>query len=355
MQAKTLSELARHVGGTVVGDANTLIQSASTLARAAEGQISFLANEKYEKQLLSTRASAVIVKQACDAPIPQLVAPDPYYAFMQIVVLLHGHRQHKKIGISKKASLADSARIGNDCDIYDFAVISENAKIGDNCKVYPGAFVGEDVSIGNDCIIYPNVVIYDGCKIGNRVIINANTAVGEDGFGYATHDGKHHKIPQIGVVVLEDDVELGTCCSIERGTLGDTVISEGTKIGDQVTIGHGTKIGPHCLLVAQVGIAGSATLGHHCVLGGQVGVVGHITVGDNVTVAAQSGVINRIPDGQTVAGAPAIEVHQARRAYSMIQYLPEMRQTLKRHQKQLDRLAEPPKGMVPEDPEPTNG
>lgn len=340
MQAKKLSELAQHVGGTVVGDGSIIIQSASTLARAVDGQISFLANEKYEKQLLSTKASAVIVKQACDAPIPQLIAADPYYAFMQIVVLLHGHRRHKKIGISKRASVADSARIGNDCDIHDFAVISDNAKIGNNCKIYPGAFIGEDVSIGNDCIIYPNVVIYDGCKIGNRVIINANTAVGEDGFGYASHDGKHHKIPQIGVVVLEDDVELGTCCSIERGTLGDTVICEGTKIGDQVTIGHGTKVGSHCLLVAQVGIAGSATLGHHCILGGQVGVVGHITVGNNVTVAAKSGVINHLPDGQTVAGTPAIEVHTARRAYSMIQYLPEMRQAIKRLQKQVGKTTE---------------
>jgi UDP-3-O-[3-hydroxymyristoyl] glucosamine N-acyltransferase len=340
MQAKKLSELAQHVGGTVVGNGDIVIQSASTLARAVDGQISFLANEKYEKQLLSTKASAVIVKQACDAPIPQLIAADPYYAFMQIVVLLHGHRQHKKIGISKRASVADSARIGNDCDIHDFAVICDRAKIGNNCKIYPGAFIGEDVSIGDDCIIYSNAVIYDGCKIGNRVIINANTAVGEDGFGFATHDGKHHKIPQIGVVVLEDDVELGTCCSIERGTLGDTVICEGTKIGDQVTIGHGTKVGSHCLLVAQVGIAGSATLGHHCILGGQVGVVGHITVGNNVTVAAKSGVINNIPDGQTVAGTPAIEVHTARRAYSMIQYLPDIRQAIKRLQKQVDKPTE---------------
>ena len=354
MQTKTLNELAQHVGGTVVGDGSILIQSASTLARAADGQISFLANEKYEKQLLATKASAVIVKQACEAPIPQIVASDPYYAFMQIVVLLHGHRQHKKVGISKRASVADTARIGNDCDIYDFVIISDDAKVGNGCKIYPGVFIGEDVSIGDDCVIYPNAVIYDGCKIGNRVIINANTAVGEDGFGYATHDGKHHKIPQIGVVVLEDDVELGTCCSIERGTLGDTVICEGTKIGDQVTIGHGTKIGSHCLLVAQVGIAGSATLGHHCILGGQVGVVGHITVGNNVTVAAKSGVINNIPDGQTVAGTPAIEVHHARRAYSMIQYLPEMRQTIKKQQKQLDKIAAAP-GADTQLPEQENG
>jgi UDP-3-O-[3-hydroxymyristoyl] glucosamine N-acyltransferase len=351
MQAKTLSELATHVGGTVVGDGSVFIESASTLARAVEGQISFLANEKYEKQLLSTKASAVIVKKACDASISQIIAEDPYYAFMQIVVLLHGHRRHKRVGISKLASVADSARIGNDCDIYDYAVISDDAKIGNNCRIYPGVFIGEEVSIGDDCIVYPNAVIYDGCKIGNRVIINANTAVGEDGFGYASHDGKHHKIPQIGIVVIEDDVELGTCCSIERGTLGDTVICEGTKIGDQVTIGHGTKVGPHCLLVPQVGIAGSATLGHHCILGGQTGVVGHITLGNNVTCAAKSGIINNIADGQTIGGTPAIDVGTARRAYAMIQYLPEMRQAIKKQQKQLDKIAAAG-GAAHEAPEP---
>ncbi|MHC4619277.1 MAG: UDP-3-O-(3-hydroxymyristoyl)glucosamine N-acyltransferase, partial [Planctomycetota bacterium] len=333
------SELAQYVGGRVCGDPSVLIRSASTLGRAQEGDISFLANTKYEKQLRTTKASAVIVgKETSSASVPLLIAEDPYYAFMQIMVLLHGHRKHKKTGISPRASISDSAKIGADCHIHDFAVIADQARIGDGCIIYSGVYIGQGVQVGNDCIFYPNVMIYDGCQIGNRVIINANSAIGEDGFGYASHKGVHHKIPQTGIVVIEDDVEIGTCCGIERGTLGDTVIGQGSKLGDLVAIGHGTKVGSHCLLVAQVGIAGSTTLGHHCVLGGQVGVIGHVNIGNNVTIAAQAGVINNIPDGMVVLGAPAIEASQGKRAYSMIQYLPEMRQSIRNLQSQIEQI-----------------
>ena len=340
MNSKTLGELADYVVGKVHGDPNIIIKSASTLGRAEEGDISFLANRKYEKQLRTTRASAVIVgRESEDAKVPLLIAEDPYYAFMQIMVLLHGHRKHKKVGISPNASISDSAKIGVDCHIHDFVTISDGAKVGDGSIIYPGAYIGPETQIGDDCIIYPNVAIYDGCKIGSRVIINANSAIGEDGFGYANHQGVHHKVPQIGTVILEDDVEIGTCCGIERGTLGDTIIGQGSKLGDLVTIGHGSKIGPHCLLVAQVGIAGSTTLGHHCIIGGQVGIVGHISIGNNVTIAAQAGVINNIPDGKTVLGAPAIEASQGKRSYSMIQYLPEMRQSIRELQAKTEELA----------------
>lgn len=340
MTEKTLGELAEYVGGRVIGNSNVIIKSASTLGRAGEGDISFLANSKYEKQIRTTKASAVIVgKEVTDAAVPLLLAEDPYYAFMQIMVLLHGHRKHKKVGISSRAVISDSAKIGADCHIHDYVTIDDESKVGDGCVIYPGASIGRNVQIGNDCTIYPNVVIYDGCRIGNRVIINANSTIGEDGFGYASYKGVHHKIPQIGAVVIEDDVEIGACCGIERGTLGDTIIGQGSKLGDLVAIGHGTKIGAHCLLVAQVGVAGSTTLGHHCVVGGQVGIVGHINIGNNVTIAAQAGVINDIPDGKVVLGAPAIEVSQGKRAYSMIQYLPEMRQNIREIQNQIKQIA----------------
>jgi len=200
-------------------------------------------------------------------------------------------------------------------------------------------YIGEGVEIGDDCIIYANAAVYEGCRIGQRVIINANSTIGVDGFGYATHEGVHHKIPQIGGLVIEDDVEIGSCCGIERGTLDDTVIGRGCKLGDLVTIGHGTKIGPHCLLVAQVGIAGSTTLGHHCVVGGQVGIVGHITIGNHVTIGAQAGVVNSIPDGETVLGAPAIDANQARRAYTVLQHLPQMRQDIRNLHNRLRKIA----------------
>jgi UDP-3-O-[3-hydroxymyristoyl] glucosamine N-acyltransferase len=355
MQEKTLGELADYVGGRVYGDPDILINSASTLGRAGKGEISFLSNRKYEKQLLTTKASAVIVgKDTPAASVPLLIAEDPYYAFMQIIVLLHGHRKHKKTGISPRASIADSAKIGADCHIGDFAIIEDEAKIRDGCVIYPGVYIGPGVQIGNDSIIYSNVTIYDGCRVGNRVIINSNTVIGEDGFGFATHKGIHYKIPQTGIVIIEDDVEIGACCGIERGTLSDTLIGQGSKLGDLVAVGHGARIGQHCLIVAQVGIAGSTNLGNHCVVGGQAGIVGHINIGNNVTIAAQAGVINNVPDNKVVLGSPAIEADQGRRAYSMLQYLPEMRQDIRELQNQIQQIPSPVESDLEEPVEQNN-
>ena len=342
MQERTLGELAEYVDGRICGNPDIKIKSASTLGRANEGDISFLTNRKYEKELRTTKASAVIVgKETPGTSVSLLVAENPYYAFMQIMVLLHGHRKHKKTGISARASISDNAKIGADCHIGDFAIIEDEAKIRDGCIIYPGVYIGKGVQIGNDSIIYPNVTVYEGSRIGNRVIINSNSTIGEDGFGYATHKGIHHKIPQTGIVIIEDDVEIGTCCGIERGTLSDTIIGQGSKLGDMVTIGHGTKIGQHCLLVAQVGVAGSTNIGNHCVVGGQVGIVGHINIGNNVTIGAQAGVINNIPDNTVVLGSPAIEAEQGRRAYSTLQYLPEMRQNIRELQNKFEQFTLP--------------
>ena len=345
MQTKTLKELAEHVNATVFGDGNIKISSASTLDRAGEGDITFLANDKYEKQLLTTKAAAVVVgrkfqtaSEKGEIKTALLIAENPYYAFTQIMVLLFGHRKHKNIGVSEKASISATAQVGENCDIHDFVVIADDVKIGSGCTIYPGVYIAEGVTIGSDCIIYPSVTIYDGSIIGERVIINANSTVGEDGFGFATSNGSHHKIPQIGIAILEDDVEIGTCCAIERGTLDDTVIGKGSKLGDLIAIGHGTKIGEHCLLVAQVGVAGSARLGNYCVVGGQAGIVGHINIGNGVQIAAQSGVINDVADGKAIFGSPAVEAGKARRAYSLIQYLPEMRQKIRKLQKRLDKI-----------------
>jgi len=339
MQERTLGELAEHVGGQVRGDPSLVIRAAATLERAKEGDISFLMNRRYVRQLQTTKASAVIVAQAVDAPVALLVAEDPYYAFTQVMVLLHGHRTHKETGISPQASISDTAVLGAGCHVHPFATIADNVQIGERCIVYPGVYIGEGATLGDDCIIYPSVTIYERCRIGRRVIINAGSAIAVDGFGYATHEGVHHKIPQIGGVVIKDDVEIGSCCGIERGTLDDTIIGQGSKLGDLVTIGHGTKIGPHCLIVAQAGVAGSATLGHHCVVGGQAGIVGHITIGDNVTIGGRAGVINSVPDGQTMLGAPAIEADEARRAYAMLPHLPQMRQDIRELQNRLRKIA----------------
>lgn len=339
-QAKTLGELAMHVGGTVVGDSAMQIHSASTLDKAGPGEITFLSNKKYASLVKDTHAGAVVVAQPMESRASLIVVEDPYYAFMQIVVLLHGHREHPKTGFSSQASVSTSAKLGTGCNVHPFAVVSENAVIGRNCQIYPGVFIGSNVSVGDDCIFYPNAVIYDNCIVGNRVIVQSNASVGQDGYGFATHKGEHHKIPQIGRVILEDDVEIGSGCAIERGTLDDTIIGQGSKIGDMVAIGHGTKIGPHCLLVPQVGVAGSVTMGHHCVLAGQVGVVGHIKIGNLVKIGAKAGVVGDVPDGATIVGTPAIDASKAKRAYSLIEYLPEMKRKIKEIERQMGKTGD---------------
>jgi len=339
-QIKTLKELAEFVGGKVSGDGSVEINSAATLNSAGQGDITFLANKKYEKQLLTTKASAVFVDKEVESSANLIICDDPYFAFREIVVLLHGHRKHKKIGISERASVAETAVIGNDCDIHDFATVCDGAKIGDGCVLYPGVFVGENTIIGDDCILYPNVVVFDRCIVGNRVIIQANATIGEDGFGFATHQGEHHKIPHIGRAIIEDDVEIGTGSAIERGTLDDTVIGKGTKIADLVAIGHGAKIGIGCLIVPLVGISGSTTVGNYCVFGGQSGTVGHIKIGNMVRVGAQSGVINDVADGKDIFGSPAIDSDKARRAYALIGALPEMHKKIKALEKKIKKATD---------------
>lgn len=342
MESKTLQQLADHVGGKVQGDSSVIIESVSTLENACAGQITFLTNKKYEPQLKTTTASAVIVGRGDeDIKVPLLIADDPYYAFRQIVVLLHGHRKHPPVGISENTNIAPTAKLGEGCQVSDFVTISENAVIGKNCYFYPGVFIGPDVEIGDDCIVYPNAVIFDKTVIGNRVIIQANASLGQDGFGFATHQGAHHKIPQIGRVIIEDDVEIGSCAAIERGTLDDTVIGKGSKVGDQVAIGHGTKVGPYCLLVPQVGISGSTSLGHHCVLAGQVGVTGHLKIGNMVRIGAQSGVLGDIPDGATYLGSPAMDAKKSMRIFATMTHVMDMRKDIKLLKKQLKKLQDP--------------
>ncbi len=319
----TVDELAREIGADVVGDGAQEITSANTLEEAAAGQISFLANAKYARQIEATRATAVIVAPSIvpTKHITLLKSADPYYSFMKAVVLLHGHRKHPRAGVHAGAH------------------VDETATVGANTVVYPGAYIGPRAKIGRDCVIYPNVTIYEDSVIGDRCIIHAGTSVGTDGYGYATHKGVHHKIPQVGNVVIESDVEIGACCSIERAALGSTTIGTGTKIDQLVVIGHGCKIGPHCLLVAQVGIAGSVTLGHHVTLAGQAGVTGHLKIGNQVTIGAQSGVMADVDDQSTLVGSPAMPVSHARRVYMHFTQFPTIVERIKTLEQQVEELA----------------
>ncbi|HWE01369.1 MAG TPA: UDP-3-O-(3-hydroxymyristoyl)glucosamine N-acyltransferase [Tepidisphaeraceae bacterium] len=319
----TLKELASEIEAELVGDPDLIINSCSTLEDAGPGQVSFLANPKYFKQLESTRASAIVVSTGVrgGANVALLKTKDPYYAFTRAVVRLHGYRKHTLQGIHPDTH------------------IDSTATVGPRTIIYPGVYIGPRTRVGSDCIIHPNVVIYEDCVIGDRVILNACACIGQDGFGFATHKGIQHKIPQIGRVVIEDDVEVGACTTIDRGALADTVIGKGSKLSNLIAFGHGSTLGEHSLIVGQVGIAGSVKIGHHVTLAGQVGVAGHLKIGNNVTVAAQSGIMEDLPDQGIYIGAPAMPALQARRVYSIFTQLPELMSRIKELEQKVEELS----------------
>jgi UDP-3-O-[3-hydroxymyristoyl] glucosamine N-acyltransferase len=299
-----------------------VVSSANTLEEAQPGQVSFLANPKYAQQIETTRASAVIVSPAIkNGRVPLLKTKDPYFAFTNAVVKLHGYRHHPHQGVHPQAQ------------------VDPTATVGERTTLYPGVYIGPRARVGSDCILYPNAVIYDDCILGDRVTIHANTTIGQDGFGYATHKGEHHKIPQVGNVIIEDDVEIGANCAISRAALGCTIIGKGTKLDSLVTIGHGAQIGPHGLLVAQVGIAGSVKIGHHVTIAGQVGTAGHLKIGNNVTVGAKSGVMEDLPDQGTFIGTPAMPALHARRVYAIFTQLPDLLQRIKQLEQRVEELS----------------
>ena len=317
----TLDQLAQRLGATVHGDGTRTVTACAAIDVATETDITFLANRKYTRHLDTTTAAGVLIAEdePCPDHVTRLVCKDPYFAFRNAMVELHGFREHPEPmdagddHISTRAMVHPDASIGTDTRIHPLATVERGATIGERCHIYPGVVICEHVTIGDDCILYPNVTIYEGCTLGNRVAIHANSVIGQDGFGYATHAGAHHKIPQAGNVIIGDDVEIGGGCAIERATMGSTIIGDGTKFADLISIGHGTTIGSHCLFVSLVGVAGSVQVGNYVVLGGQTGVTGHIAIGDGVQALAQSGIVNNIDPGSVIGGAPAIDADTAKR------------------------------------------
>jgi len=323
------------------GDPVRAIERVATLEDAAAGDISFLSNPKYEKLLQTTRASAVVLRPDVEAPqgLDLIRVADPYAAITVLIVRLHGYRQHRRVPLDPAVThVHPTARIGENATIHPGVVIDEQVTIGRDAVVYPGCYIGPRCRIGERVLLYPNVVLYDDTVLGDRVTIHANTVIGEDGLGYAPVDGRWLKIPQIGHVVIEDDVEIGAGCTIDRATLGRTRIGRGTKFSNLIAIGHGTQVGEHCLFVAQVGIAGSVTVGNHVTMAGQVGVVGHIRVGDRATIGAKAGVTNSVPDGETVLGAPAIPIREMKRQVVHIARLPELHDRVKQLERELAEL-----------------
>jgi UDP-3-O-[3-hydroxymyristoyl] glucosamine N-acyltransferase len=319
--SKTLRQIAEHLGAELFGDPELAFSSVSALEDAGPGQLSFLSNLKYKKHLETTAASAVIVGDGLPfEKLPLLRVKDPQFAFQQAVLFLHGPRKHPHSGVHPAAN------------------VDPTAEIDESTILYPGVYIGPEVKIGRDCVLHPNVVIYDRCVIGDRVIIHSGAVIGADGFGYATHQGTHYKIPQIGIVKIEDDVEIGANSTIDRAALGVTLIGKGTKIDNLVMVAHNVQTGPHCLLVAQAGIAGSTTLGHHVVLGGQVGVAGHVEIGDGAMAGAQCGITNSVEPGQIVLGSPHVPLKDARRMFILWRELPDMVKRIKKLEAQLEKL-----------------
>lgn len=312
-----LAQLAEAIGAELVGDGSIEVTGVNSLDDAVAGQVTFLANPKYTPQLATTRASAAIVGPRVEnQTVALLRTKDPHYAFARAVVALRGHRKHPHRGIHPRAT------------------VDPTASIGENTVVYPGVYVGPRAKIGRDCILYPNAVIYEDCILGDRVIVHANTVIGTDGYGYVPHDGAHYKIPQVGNVVIEDDVEINANCAIARAALGSTVIGRGSKLDTLVMVAHNVKIGEHCLLVAQVGISGSVTLGHHVTLAGQAGVAGHLKIGNNVIAGARTGIASDVHDGAVVMGTPAMPIHDCRRTYVLLPRLDEMWQKIRKLEKE---------------------
>ena len=346
MAVLTLAELANHLAqnglrNEVRGDGSVPIRGCNTLEAAGEGEITFLANAKYRDRVKESRAAAIIMRGAdavLSAPMPQILCDDPYRGLTMAVIRLHGFRRHPQWGLSPQAYVAAGARLGANPNIAPGATISENVVIGDNATIYPGVFIGPGARIGSDVLLYPNVVVYDGSQLGDRVTIHAGSVIGQDGLGYAPAGKKWLKIPQAGTIIIEDDVEIGANCAIDRATLGQTRIGAGTKFSNLVAIGHGCDIGPDCLFVALVGLAGSVRVGRHVTIAGQAGVAGHLSIGDDASIGAQAGVNSAVKAGQMVLGAPAVEVAEARRQLAAVQKLPDMRRRLREMERELAEL-----------------
>lgn len=316
---------------TIEGDAQREVKGVATLEEATPDEISFLSNLKYEKLLDTTKAGAVIVGQGQATPdkLTVLRAKEPYAAITAVMIHIHGHRKHRPVAIDSRAVIDKTAQIAPNANIHHNVTIEAGVTIGKNATIYPGCYIAPNCRIGDDCILYPNVTIYEGCILGHRVVIHAGSVIGEDGLGYAPLNGKWLKIPQIGVVEIGDDVEIGANCAIDRATLGRTVIGAGTKFSNLIAIGHGTKIGEHCMFVAQVGLAGSVTVGHHVTMAGKVGVAGHLTIGDNVEIAAMTGIMRDVPANGRMAGAPALPIKDAMRSFSVFEKLPDLQKQVK--------------------------
>jgi UDP-3-O-[3-hydroxymyristoyl] glucosamine N-acyltransferase len=333
----TVRQLAEWLRGEVLGDGDLPISNARTLAEAQPGDITFVEDERHLHAWHASRASAALVPGSVQVNgRPIIRVSDPLMAFARVVQRLRG-RPVDSAGpsISPAAHVHPTARLGPGVSVGPFAVVGEGTEIGANCALHAGAVVGRYCKLGQDVTLHPHAVLYDDCVIGNRVTIHANAVIGADGFGYRTQEGRHVKVPQLGWVEIEDDVEIGACSTVDRGTFGATRIGSGTKLDNLVMIGHNCQIGRHNLLCSQVGIAGSSSTGDYVVMAGQVGVADHVNIGDRVTILAKSGVPGNIPSDSQVLGYPATPHKEQVRMLLTMEKLPEIRKDVAKIKKHL--------------------
>jgi UDP-3-O-[3-hydroxymyristoyl] glucosamine N-acyltransferase len=335
---KTLSEIAAFLQATVVGDGAVEIRDIKGLDEAGEGDLTFLANPKYRKKIATTAASAVLVSAPVEGTGKNfIVVKDPYAALARLLTLYYPEEPDFQ-GISPEAFIHPAAAVAEGATVYPGAYVGKGARIGKNTVLYPGVHIGAGAAVGEDSILYPNVTVYRRCLIGSRVILHAGVVVGSDGFGFANPGIENRKVPQVGIVQIDDDVEIQANTTIDRGTLGRTWIQRGTKIDNLVQIAHNVVIGENSVIVAQVGISGSTRLGKRVIIGGQAGLVGHVHVGDNVMIAARAGINKDIPASRIMSGSPAIPHQDWLRLNAHIMRLPEMHKALTELRKKVEEL-----------------
>lgn len=334
-------QIAQFVQGVIEGDENATVNTFAKIEDGKPGAISFISNPKYTHYIYDTESSIVLVDKSVELEKPTkatLIKVDNAYECVAKLLQLYESMKPKKTGIDSLAFISPSAKIGENVYIGAFAYIGDNVVIGDGCQIYPNVVICENAKVGNDCLFYPNVTIYHDCHVGNRVTLHAGSVVGSDGFGFAPSENGYDKIPQIGIVTIEDDVEIGANTCIDRSTMGSTFVRKGVKLDNLVQIAHNTDIGANTVMSAQVGIAGSTKVGQWCMFGGQVGIAGHITIGNKVFLGAQSGVPSSLKDNQTLIGTPPMEKLPYFKSQAIFQKLPDLYKQIQKLQKEVDEL-----------------
>jgi UDP-3-O-[3-hydroxymyristoyl] glucosamine N-acyltransferase len=325
MKTLTLAELAVALGGVVVGDETIVIHGVAGIREAQPGDITFLANSRYDGYIAQTRAAAVIcAREVAEAPLPLLQVDNPYLAFQKVVKLLRPDVYRPLPGVHPSAVVSPAASIGEGASIGAHVVIEAGARIGARAVVMPGCYIGAQAAVGDDTLLYPHVTVREECLIGDRCILHPGAVIGADGFGFAFDNGRYYKVPQVGIVIVGDDVEIGANTTIDRATTDATRIGDGTKIDNLVQIGHNVVTGQHCIIVAQVGISGSTELEDYVTIGGQAGIIGHARLGRGAQIGAQSGVTKSVPPDAKMFGYPAMALNVFKRINAYLQRLPQL-------------------------------